>query len=189
MSNMNIPQVGRIPQIPRQVSILDCLDFLHSLETIDPNRSFLLKRMDWSELVAGLEKEGDIATRMLVRSIPYEIFKNTTLSDIPQSIRPPHRMGKANTAVLGPHLEGLKIAFAEGGKDNFGVLVYGFTPNASVSMIQNSRREFTYESEGIINPEDMRFVVMRFPRHNVPESLQGDNDAEFDFFAYKFIPK
>ncbi len=94
--------------------------------------------------------------------------------------------GDANVAT--DAYEGLNLALTEGFHGKNVVSVYGFHPNTEAKVMQVKKpsedmrdpKRFHYirSFSGDVNPEDIRFVLFRFPSTGVPESVLTESEEE-----------
>lgn len=94
--------------------------------------------------------------------------------------------GDANVAT--DAYEGLSLALTEGFHGKNVVSVYGFHPNIESKVVQVKKppedmrdpKRFHYirSFSGDVNPEDIRFVLFRFPSTGVPESALTESEEE-----------
>ncbi len=98
----------------------------------------------------------------------------------------PLNEGDANVAT--DAYEGLNLALTEGFHGKNVVSIYGFHPNKDAKVVQVKKpsedmrdpKRFHYirSFSGEVNPEDIRFVLFRFPSVGVPESALTESEEE-----------
>lgn len=98
----------------------------------------------------------------------------------------PYKEGIANAAT--DEYEGLQLALTEGlqGKDI--ASVYGFHPNSETTIIrvkqssedirEPKRFHYARSFSGDVKPEDVRFVLFRFPVKGVPEEALTESEED-----------
>lgn len=161
-------------------------DEIETFEYVDNDGNrYTFREEVWEDFIGALQSKYVSARELLVRSVPFSVFQNTILRGKGQKIRQPQHTLQANAAELGYNLEGLKIALAEGGKEMPAIFVFGFKHSDLSTIVKDEKRKFTYKIEGVVNPEDIIFILFRIPTRFTPPDLITNKGANFQFIMYK----
>jgi hypothetical protein len=179
------------PAMQRILERFAALDALSSPDAQQEDMRIVLEQLEamvplihaehvpYQEALRAVEREG-----LLVRKDDPAHVLRSRMRELPLPISRPEG-SQGNSAMIGPRGEGLAIALEGRARPKVLTAIVAFSPggleirsvaDSGLAGITRENRVFVRAVAGDLQPSQMRYLLLRFPRHLVPdEAIAGED--------------